>query len=146
MAQIQLLDAAKSGCKAATLPITVQPAMATYNSTTDGTTAVTIAPVGANAPYGGSFINKGCSDLIVTISFIVGGNCESCDDPDALTTTDILWTIPANSISPIPDGFWTELEYVLATAANDSKVQTVKFQSSYTPDCPTCAVLLADVA
>jgi hypothetical protein len=145
MSKIQLLDTVKSGCKAAVLPIVVQEAAVTFDTATDGTAPTTITPTGTLAPYGGSFLNKGCADITATISYVTGGNCETCDDPDTLTSSDIVWTIPANSITEIPEGFWTEINYVLATAANDDKLQTVSFESAYTPDCPDCSVLLADV-
>ncbi len=146
MPQIQFLETATSGCKSATLPITVQEAPVTFDTATDGTTPTVIAPTGTLAPYGGTFINRGCADLTATISFVGGGNCQTCDDPDALTATDIDWVIPANSAVEIPEGFWTQISYVLNTAASDDKLQTVSFQSAYTPDCPDCVVLLADVA
>lgn len=142
--QIQLLETAKNGCKSATLPIVVQEPKITFNDALDGTAPTTITPTDPRAPYGGSFVNKGCADLEVTINYIDGGNCEACDDPDTLTPVPLTWVVPGNSISQIPDGFWVDIEYVLLTAANDSKPQEVSFQSCYTPDCPTCAVLLAD--
>lgn len=147
MLNIQFLDEGGTSCKAAVLPIVEQVAPATYDSATDGTTAVVIQPTNAGglAPFGGSFVNQGCSPLAVVVTYVKGGNCTPCDDPDVLSTEQIKWTIPANAVAPIPDGFWTEIEYTLVNAANDAKVQTVSFQSSYTPDCPNCSILLSDV-
>lgn len=147
MLNIQFLETGSKGCKSAVLPVVEQVPETTFNSTTDGTIATVIAPTNELkvAPRGGTFINKGCSDLNLVIKYVTGGNCEPCDDPDKLTTKEIKWVIPKNAQAPIPDGFWTEISYVLATAANDAKEQFVSFQSSYTPDCPSCTILLEDV-
>lgn len=138
---IQILDTAKSGCKGAVLPTVVQDTQ-TFNTALDGTVATVIVPTGTEALYGGTFVNKGCSDITVTITYLAGSDCEPCNDPDTLVTTDLSWTIYANTSGPIPDGFWSQVSYVLDTAASDAKIQSVKFQSCYTPDCPSCTVTL----
>lgn len=148
MSLIHFLDSTDSGCKAPVLPIIEQVAEVTFNTALDGTVPTVILPTNAAGlvPYAGSFVNKGCEDLLVTISYVGGGDCLPCNNPDALTTTDLTWTIPANSVTEIPGGFWTQISYVLENAANDNKLQYVSFNSAYSPDCPSCAIALADVA
>lgn len=143
MATIQFLDSNKGGCKGAVLPTVIQEAPITFDTATDGTVATVIAggAAGDAAPYGGTFINKGCEDLIATVTYLEGSDCDSCT-VDTLSTADVVWNIAANTASEIPNGFWTSISYVLANAAADAKLQTVTFQSSYTADCPECAVLI----
>ena len=145
MANIQFLDSNKGGCKGAVLPTVIQEPQVTFDSTTDGTVATVVSggKAGDAAPYGGTFINKGCEDLTATITYLVGSDCDSCT-VDTLTTETIDWVIGANTASEIPNGFWTEISYVLANAAADAKLQMVSFQSCYTPDCPECSVLIPD--
>lgn len=140
---IQFLDSAKSGCKGAVAPIVIQEPQVVFDSTTDGTTATAIVGgvAGDPAPYGGSFINKGCEDLIAVITYLQGSTCEPCDT-ETITTVDVTVTVPANTVFDIPAGFWTGISYTLANAATDVKTQMVTFQSFYTPDCPECIVVL----
>ena len=140
---IQFLDSAKSGCKGAVAPIVIQEAPIVFDAATDGTTATVISggASAAPAPYGGSFINKGCEDIIATITYLQGSTCEPCDT-ETITTTDVVVTIPSNTVFDVPAGFWTQISYVLNAAATDVKTQTVTFQSFYTPDCPECLVVL----
>ena len=144
MAQVTILPAAEKTCKAAVLPVTHQEPEVVFDTATDGTAPTIIGPIaaGAPAPHGGTFINRGCEDLIVEITYINGGNCEPCDDPDTLTAVTIPWTIYANTQADIPEGFWSVISYTLSAAANDNKLQRVSFQSCYTPDCPDCTVFV----
>lgn len=140
---IQFLNGAKSGCKGAVAPIVVQEAPVVFDTATDGTAPTVIVGAASTepAPYGGSFINKGCEDLTATITFLQGSDCDSCT-VDTLTTVDVGVVVPANTVFEIPDGFWTQISYVLNNAAADAKLQTVTFQSFYTPDCVECLVLV----
>lgn len=140
---IQFLDTAKEGCKGAVAPIVIQPSELLFNTAADGTTATVISggASGAAAPYGGTFINRGCTDLEVTATYLQGTTCEPCDT-ETITTIVVPFIVPANTSMEIPKGFWTELSYVLAAAATDAKPQSVKFQSFYTPDCPECIIVL----
>lgn len=142
MANIQFLDGAKSGCKGAVSPIIVQEAPIVFNTALDGTapTVITGAATGEAVPYGGTFINRGCEDLTATITFLNGSDCDSCS-VDTLSPAPVNIVVPANTVFEMPSGFWTGISYVLNNAAADEKVQTVSFQSFYTPDCPECVIL-----
>ena len=130
-------------CDAAVAPLTIVDKQI-FDSTTDGTTATVIGPVASGDPafYGGVFNNSGCVPLLLEITYLEGGNCEACDDPDVLTTVVKDWVIDPNKREAIPDGFWTQISYVLETAANDAKKQIVGFKSCHKVDCPDCLVIV----
>ena len=141
MAQITFLDSNTSGCAGAVLPITIQEPNVVFNTALDGTapTLIVGGVAGDPAPFGGTFINKGCEDVLTTITYLSGATCEPCDT-ETIVPVDVPWVIRANSQSTIPDGFWTGISYVLENAATDAKQQVVGFQSCHTPTCPDCIV------
>ena len=132
----------KSGCKAAIEPILVQPAKEVLVEGDQAITDIVAGATGDPAPYGGAFVNKGCKDLIIDITYLVGGDCDGCNNPDTLATSVIPFTVPANSVTPIPDGFWSLIAGGLEAAVPANQTQTVSFLSCYTPDCPDCFIYL----
>lgn len=143
MASIQFLDSNTTGCKGAVLPTVIQEAEVVFDTATDGTipTVITGGATGDAAPYGGTFINKGCSSITATITYLSGATCDPCDT-ETIVPVDVPWVIQPNTVSEIPSGYWTQISYVLDTAATDLKTQSVSFQSCYTADCVECQVAL----
>lgn len=143
MAVLRRLNTAKSGCKGAVAPIFLQEAPVLFNTALDGTVATVIGPVlsGDPAYCGGVITNAGCEDLVATVTFLNGADCDSCSI-DTIVPVDIVITVPGNTEYELPTGFWSQISYVLAAAATDNKPQTVTFETSYTPDCPECIVLV----
>lgn len=103
---------------------------------------------GLQAGYGGKFTAKGCKDLKVTVTYIGGDDCQPCNDPDALTTQDITFTVPKNSVYTMPNGFWKEVKIQLVDDAgvavnlSASLKEQVDFFSTYTPEHPDYIVLV----
>jgi hypothetical protein len=98
-------------------------------------------PAGDCAAYGGQIVNKGCYDLQADITYLTGGDCDSCT-VDTLTTEIVTIYIPANSVFPIPDGFY---QLVQVSTVNSSKVAVanttsvdVSLHSAYAPSCGGC--------
>jgi hypothetical protein len=94
------------------------------------------------AAFAGQIVNKGCYDVLATISYLVGSDCDSCT-VDELETVEVEVTIPANSVFPLPQGFHQQIEVQTldsagAPIANTTEVK-LKYYGSYQPSCGGCA-------
>lgn len=147
---IQFLEMGQAAqCAQAVLPVVYQ-STTVFDAGTGTTPQPVLAPLAAGdkAAYGGQVINKGCQDLLLTISYLQGGDCDPCTTPDTLTVSTVDVTVPKDSSFPLPDGFITGVVGVLVDNAGvpvalaGDLTQTVRFYSAYTPACPACAVLV----
>jgi hypothetical protein len=96
---------------------------------------------GECAAFGGQVVNRGCYDVLATISYLEGSDCNSCTQ-DLLETVEVEVTIPANSVFPLPQGYHQQIEVQTldsagAPIANTTEV-SLKFFSSYQPQCNGC--------
>lgn len=97
---------------------------------------------GECASFAGQIVNKGCYDILATVSYLDGGDCDSCT-VDTLETVDVELVIPANSVFPLPQGFHQQvavqtLDSAGAPIANTTEVK-LNFYSSYQPSCGGCS-------
>ncbi|HRT03700.1 MAG TPA: hypothetical protein P5513_07155 [Candidatus Diapherotrites archaeon] len=136
-----------SACQTAVAPVVVQGELTVAVGT--GAALLNLVPAlatGAKAGFGGQIVNKGCYDLLATITYLTGDDCDSCTTPDTLTPVVITVEIPKNSAFPIPDGFFTTVRIQTIDAANApinvTTEQSVYFYSAYKPSCPTCVILV----
>jgi hypothetical protein len=96
---------------------------------------------GECAAFGGQIVNKGCYDVLATISYLDGSDCSVCTTEE-LSTVEIELVIPANSVFPLPQGYHQQIEVQTldsagAPIANTTEV-SLKFFSSYQPQCGGC--------
>lgn len=138
---IQFLPQESStGCAKAVAPVVNQGALdITVGS---GSALADLLPAiasGSPAAFGGQIVNKGCHDLLATISYLNGDDCDACTAPDALTVVPVPVTVPANSAFPVPNGFLTQVQVQTLDSAGapvDVQVdQAVDFYSAYQPCC-----------
>ncbi len=97
---------------------------------------------GECAAFGGQIVNKGCYDILATVSYLDGSDCSDCT-VDELETVEVEVTIPANSVFPLPQGFHQQIEVQTldsagAPIANTTEVK-LNFYSSYQSSCGGCA-------
>lgn len=93
------------------------------------------------AAYGGQIVNSGCYDLKVKVSYLEGGDCDECT-VDVLSKVDVEFIVPKNSVFPIPDGFYQQVQVQTvdssqAAFANTTEVK-VSLHSAHTPNCSSC--------
>ena len=98
---------------------------------------------GECASYGGQVVNKGCYDVLATVTYLDSADCDSCT-VDELTTVEVELVIPANSVFPLPQGYHQQIEVQTldsagAPIANTTEVK-LKFYSQYQPSCGGCAL------
>jgi hypothetical protein len=96
---------------------------------------------GECAAFGGQIVNKGCYDILATVSYLQGSDCQVCTI-DELSVIEVEVTIPANSVFPLPQGYHQQIEVQTldsagAPIANTTEV-SLKFFSSYQPQCNGC--------
>lgn len=146
---IQFLSQGSSSasCQTAVAPVVVQGELTIAVGT--GDVLLNLVPAlatGANAGFGGQIVNKGCYDLLATITYLEGDDCDTCTTPDTLTPVVVVIEVPKNSAFPIPDGFFTTVQVQTIDAANAPvqvvTEQNVYFYSAYKASCPTCKVLV----
>ena len=98
--------------------------------------------------YGGQVDNRSnCFGLLLTITYWVGADCSPCT---LLPLTSVVKSIfvKAGDVFNLPAGYWSTIQY--QTADDDGAVVAspvdgkFRFYSSYTPNCPSCAVLVGD--
>ena len=97
---------------------------------------------GECAAFSGQIVNKGCYDILATVTYLDGADCDSCT-VDTLDTVDVELTIPANSVFPLPQGFHQQiavqtLDSAGVPFANTTEVK-LNFYSSYQPSCGGCS-------
>jgi hypothetical protein len=100
-----------------------------------------VIDAGECSAYGGQIVNKGCYEIEVEITYLTGGDCDSCT-VDTLTTEVVTIFVPANSVFPIPDGFYQLVQVITVDSgknaiANTTEV-TVSLHSAYAPSCNGC--------
>jgi len=142
-----LTPSTSSTCLTAVLPVVVQGEL-TF-TTGEGAILTDLVPAiasGSPAAYGGQIVNTGCYDLLATITYLEGDDCNECTTPDTLTTSTVTVEIPKNSAFPIPEGFLTTVQVqtidTTNTPINVQKDQVIYFYSSYKPSCVSCKVLV----
>lgn len=99
---------------------------------------------GQCAADAGQLVNKGCYDLLVSLTYLDGADCDNCT-VDTLTTQVITIIVPANAAFPLPPGLITRLQVATvdstgAQVANTTE-QTVSWYSAYSPDCNGCVLV-----
>lgn len=99
---------------------------------------------GTCAADAGQIVNKGCYDLLVSIEYLTGADCDNCT-VDTLSATNVTITVPANTAFPLPPGliYWMQVATVDSTGTQVSNTteQTVSWYSAYAPDCAGCALV-----
>ena len=131
---------AAQGCPKAVLPVVNQGALDIAVGA--GSALADLLPAiaaGDPAAFGGQVVVKGCHDLLLTISYLEGDDCDPCTEPDALTVTDVEITVPKNSAFPLPNGFITRVQAQAldstGTPVDVQKAVEVDFYSAYQPCC-----------
>lgn len=140
-------SSSNTGCMTAVAPVVVQGELVFTSG--NGATLTDLVPAiatGSPAAYAGQIVNTGCYDLLATITYLQGDDCDECTTPDTLTTVAVSVKIPKNSAFPIPDGFVTQVQVqtidATDTPINVQKDQTMYFYSAYKPNCVSCKVLV----
>ena len=116
-----------------------------------GLTAQDLLPAlgaGSCAAYGGQIVNNGCYDLKVLISYLEGGDCDSCT-VDTLTVSAVELFIPKNSVFPLPDGFYQQIQVQTVDSSKNPIANTtdvsISLHSSHVPNCNGCVQAIAGV-
>jgi hypothetical protein len=136
-----------TGCLTAVAPVTYQSDVLVKTGTgSTGQDLLAVLPSGEPAAFGGQIINTGCFGLLATIFYLEGDDCDTCTTPDTLTVVKQQIKVPKATSFPIPDGFYTQINFqtidVNGNPVDVTAEQTVSLYSSYKPNCPTCKVLV----
>lgn len=142
MNSIQFFNSTSSGSdKKASKPVVIQESLTIANGTGGVLQPLVDVPSGDCAGYGGQIVNKGCYDLQVTAKYLDGGDCDSCT-VDTLTTTCVTFYVPANSVFPVPDGFFVKLLVGTVDSnkalVNNTTAVDVSLYSAHAPSCNGC--------
>ena len=147
MAQMMFFDANKGSCAAAVAPNVLD--YTALHTVGEGSAPVVAGTVASGDPalQGGTFANRSCRDVQLTITYLDGGDCSACSIPSELTTVDVVITVPSNSQKELPPGYWTNAQYVLLDSAgapadleageDDARVY---LYVACNVDCPECVV------
>jgi hypothetical protein len=105
-----------------------------------------VVAAGECAAYGGQIVNSGCYDLKVNVTYLEGGDCDECT-VDVLSTVAQEFIVPKNSVFPIPDGFYQQVQVqtvdsAQAAIANTTEVK-VSLHSAHSPNCTGCVAAVA---
>lgn len=96
------------------------------------------------AAHAGQVINTGCYDVKLTVSYLTGGDCDTCT-VDVLTVEDLEITVPKNSAFPLPVGLVKQIQAQTLDSAGEpvanSTEQTVKYYGHYVPGCTGCTLV-----
>jgi hypothetical protein len=157
MQTIQFFNSSSAGSSlSASLPVVFQKFVTIAGSAaTPGTGNVPsdLLPAiaaGSCAAYGGQIVNNGCYDLKADITYVVGGDCSNpgcAATASAYSKSVVSIYIPKNSVFPIPDGFYQQVQIssvdsAHAAIANTSDV-VAQLHSSYSPSCGGCVPAIA---
>lgn len=144
MQLIQFLPSSGTSCALKATSPRVGQAKATIAAGTGATGASLFTPLTTGAvPYAaGQISNPGCAELLLTIFYLNGADCDNCT-ADTIGSEKIDVIVPAKSVMPLPDGLITEISYLTGstdaagvfTASNVSAAQTINWYSYYTPCC-----------
>lgn len=143
---ISYLSSDASDCKKAVSPIIGQSKTTIAQGAGDVLTPLfTAVASGSPAYMGGSLTVKGCADLLVTATFVVGSTCEACDN-EVLSTEVRTFIVPANSVFPL-FGFYSALSVQTVDAAGVvtplvKGTETIFWNSIFVPECDNCAVIV----
>ena len=143
---ISYLNSDASDCKKAVSPIIGQSKTTIAQGAGDTLTPLfTAVATGSPAYMGGSLTVKGCADLLVTATFVVGSTCEACDN-ETLSTEVRTFTVPANSVFPL-FGFYSALSVQTidstgAVAPLVKGTETIFWNSIFVPECDNCAIIV----
>lgn len=74
--------------------------------------------VGEPAVYGGAIHVSGCFDAKITVTEIIGDDCDVCT-VDTLETRTYERVLPKGSTINIPPGYWQKVEAQLVDSAGD---------------------------
>lgn len=113
-----------------------------------GSTAQDLLPAiaaGSCASYGGQVVNKGCYDIKLSITYLDGADCDSCT-VDTLVTKIVDLIVPSNSVFPIPDGYYQQVQVStvdsLGAAISNTTEVKVSLHSAYQPSCGGCVAAI----
>lgn len=140
-------NSGSTGCVGAVAPIVQQGELTFLPGTGSALTDLVAAIAsGSPAPFGGQIVNNGCYDILATITYLQGDDCDECTTPDTLTQVVVTVEVPKNSAFPIPDGYFTQIQVQTIDATNApvdvQKDQNLYFYSAFKPACPNCVVLV----
>jgi hypothetical protein len=150
MQPIQYFNSSSSGCcdKKALMPVVYQKNQTIVAGT--GATANELITIGEGecAAYGGQIVNNGCYNLKAVISYLKGDDCDECT-VDTLTTESVELIIPKNSVFPIPDGYYQQIQILTVDASgkevSNTTDQEVSYYSASTPSCTGCVKAIKNV-
>ena len=101
-------------------------------------------PGGECAADAGQIVNKGCYDILLSIEYLTGADCDNCT-VDAVSAENVTITVPANTAFPLPPGliYWMQVATVDSSgnAVANTTEQTVSWYSAYAPDCAGCVAV-----
>ena len=99
---------------------------------------------GACAADAGQIVNKGCYDILLSIEYLTGADCDNCT-VDTVSPENVTITVPANSAFPLPPGliYWMQVATVDSNGVEvaNTTEQTVSWYSAYAPDCAGCVLV-----
>lgn len=143
---ISYIQTASTDCKKAVSPIIGQSTTVIAQGSGDVLTPLfTPLVAGANAYSGGSLTVKGCADLLVTATFIIGSTCDTCDN-EVLSTEVRTFFVPANSVFPL-FGVYSALSVQTLNAAGVPTAlvkgpETIFWNCTFVPECSDCAIIV----
>ena len=111
--------------------------------------AITLAS-GAKALSSVLISNSGCKPLRVTATYLTGGDCNTCNDPDVLVPVTVNIDVPGRvSKWELAPGFISAVSFVTldvvgtaGTATNVTNAQDVVMYGTSSLVCPDCAILV----
>lgn len=99
---------------------------------------------GECAADAGQVVNSGCYDVLLTVSYLDGGDCDSCT-VDTLSVVEIPVTVPKNSAFPLPAGLIKQIQVQTVDSAgapiSNTTAQTLNYYGSYAPGCGGCTLV-----
>lgn len=129
-----------AGCPKATAPVVTQGDLTIPAGS--GATPLNLLPAiasGSPAAFAGQVVNQGCHNVLLSITYLDGDDCDDCTTPDTLTPVVVDVTVPKNSAFPLPAGFITLIQ---ATALDSAGVAVnvqvdveLDYYSAYQPCC-----------
>lgn len=153
MSLIQFINAAPQPICSANAPVVLQ-----YNVVHQGADAIDESsvvtsvvdlgnPWSGDAAYkGGQVVNRGCKDLILTLTFLDGDDCDYCTSDTVVVVQETV-IVPANTSLELPNAYWQAAEYLLSSDLIVGEgEQNVYIYSAFAPDCPGCKKIAIDTA
>ena len=132
-------------CPPAALPIYGTSTAVTIAKGSVAVSDVHTIAAGGNSLRGGKvYIASSCDNVLLTIGFVVGGDCEPCNDPDAYTIVEQTRFVPnewdAFEINADYNWAYIKAQTVDASGAATAAMQDVSLmvEWDFAARCPEC--------